>query len=175
LAEERERCLASGMLDHVTKPIDEEILIEAILRYAGNPGTKGAAVSTTSDADPQPKEVAGPGGNDPVIDMFALHKRFQGREDFIRKLMDIAINSYQETPEKLRQAVQAGDIEQLQFIAHSLKGVSGNLEARVLNRLALQVESYAKQGHAQTGYRAIELASALEDVLTVLTQEGKAS
>ena len=51
----------------------------------------------------------------------------------------------------------------------------GNLEARVLNRLALQVEGYAKQGHAQTGYRAIELASALEDLLTALVQQSKAS
>ena len=89
--------------------------------------------------------------------------------------MGIAINNYQETPDKLRRAVQAGDVEQLQFIAHSLKGVSGNLEARVLHRLALQVEGSAKQGHAQTSHQAIELASALEDVLTVLAQEGKAS
>jgi HPt (histidine-containing phosphotransfer) domain-containing protein len=124
---------------------------------------------------PQQQTGVEPSASDPVIDRVALHKRFQGREDFIKKLMAIAIDSYQETPEVLRQAVRSGDLERLQFIAHSLKGVSGNLEARVLHRLALQVEGYAKQGDSQTGRSAIALASALDDLLAVLTQENKAS
>ena len=34
LAEERARCLAAGMVEHVAKPIDIEVLVAAILRHA---------------------------------------------------------------------------------------------------------------------------------------------
>ncbi|MDD5297875.1 MAG: PAS domain S-box protein [Rhodocyclaceae bacterium] len=36
LAEDRERCLAAGMLDHVTKPLDPEILVAVVQRLTGN-------------------------------------------------------------------------------------------------------------------------------------------
>ena len=176
LAEDRERCLASGMLDHVTKPIDEQILVKTILRYAAPaPQDADAPGSKPVDADQQAQSLSVPSEGEPVIDMTALRARFQGREVFIKKLMGIAITSFQETPEKLRQAAQSGDLDQLKFIAHSLKGVSGNLEARLLHRLALQVEGHAKQGHDETCHRAIELATALDDLLSVLTQQTKAS
>jgi hypothetical protein len=34
LAEEREACFASGMVEHITKPIDPEYLVEVVLRHA---------------------------------------------------------------------------------------------------------------------------------------------
>ena len=37
LAEERNRCLAAGMVDHVAKPIDLEVLVALILRHARRP------------------------------------------------------------------------------------------------------------------------------------------
>jgi CheY-like chemotaxis protein len=35
LAEERHRCLAAGMAEHVTKPIDADELVQTIRRHAG--------------------------------------------------------------------------------------------------------------------------------------------
>ena len=47
LAEERDRCLAAGMLDHVTKPIDPDALIAAIQRHVD----MGATVADNSESD----------------------------------------------------------------------------------------------------------------------------
>ncbi|MCP5245081.1 MAG: response regulator [Burkholderiales bacterium] len=35
LQEEREKCLASGMVEHVTKPINPEFLMATILKHVG--------------------------------------------------------------------------------------------------------------------------------------------
>ena len=37
LAEEREKCLAAGMADHIAKPIDADALLSLVLRHAGRP------------------------------------------------------------------------------------------------------------------------------------------
>jgi CheY-like chemotaxis protein len=34
MVEERDRCLAAGMVDHVAKPIDLEQLVAVVLRHA---------------------------------------------------------------------------------------------------------------------------------------------
>ncbi|MEO5343759.1 MAG: PAS domain S-box protein, partial [Gammaproteobacteria bacterium SHHR-1] len=45
LKEEREHCLAVGMVDHVTKPIEEEVLMEALIRHC-RPNGHGADSAT---------------------------------------------------------------------------------------------------------------------------------
>ena len=51
--EERQRCLDSGMNDHVTKPIDPDAVFAALKRWAkpgGTPPTATARVSTSADS-----------------------------------------------------------------------------------------------------------------------------
>ena len=43
LSGDRERCLAAGMDDHVTKPVRAESLYEAIVRWTGSNGNAQAA------------------------------------------------------------------------------------------------------------------------------------
>jgi len=40
LDEERDKCLASGMVAHITKPIDLDLLVETILRYVNKPSVR---------------------------------------------------------------------------------------------------------------------------------------
>jgi CheY-like chemotaxis protein len=41
MEEERNRCLAAGMLSHVSKPIDLDALVATVLRYARSPRAPG--------------------------------------------------------------------------------------------------------------------------------------
>ena len=155
LGEERDRCLAAGMVEHVTKPIDAAVLVAAILRHAGRP------VST-----PAPVPVAGAGG---PIDWSALLARYNGRQDFVAKLAATALASHRETPETLRRAAQANDLPGLAFTAHALKSLSGNLMARGVEALARQVDAAARAGEPQAADVAVELADAVEVLLAALT------
>jgi CheY-like chemotaxis protein/anti-sigma regulatory factor (Ser/Thr protein kinase) len=132
LAEERDKCLASGMRDHVTKPIDTDVLVAAILHCVRGVG-HGSVVT---------------GANAPVcdsmIDWAALSARFKGRMSFVRKLAQTVIDTHAAAPEQLRRLAKNGDFAELAMLAHSLKGLTGNLAATAAQALAAATEKEAK-------------------------------
>ncbi len=132
LAEEREKCLAAGMVDVVTKPIDLRTLLETMLRHLP---TRNPALAVADAVPPAPTFHAGP------VDWSVLLERYKGKQEFVRKLADSVLGSHADTPAKFRQAVQDGNRDALKFMAHSLKGVSGSLEARYLHSLVTAFET----------------------------------
>ncbi|MEW5770243.1 MAG: ATP-binding protein [Pseudomonadota bacterium] len=151
-AEDREKCLAAGMAEHVTKPIEGEQLVAAILRHLRNraaPATAEAEPPAAASAPAAPAAEAAPRADAPtrgMIDWEVLSARFSGRQGFIDRLLGKVIDSQAESAEKLRAAVRLGDIEAIVFIAHSLKGLGGNIEAGELRALASQVEQHHRAG-----------------------------
>ena len=170
LEEERERCHAAGMVDHVTKPIDPDLLVAAIQRHVAMPAhdTAGPADAGQVEAATPPAAPPAP-GNEPsgLIDWPALSARFNNRQTFIDKLVATAVASHGDTPAKLRQAATAHDLDTLAFIAHSLKGVGGNLEAPRLYELAKQTEASARAGADD----AIRLATELAETVAAMLME----
>jgi CheY-like chemotaxis protein/HPt (histidine-containing phosphotransfer) domain-containing protein/anti-sigma regulatory factor (Ser/Thr protein kinase) len=139
LAESRAQCLAAGMVEVITKPVDAEVLVDAVTRHADNALARGA---------PKPAEPAaasyGDGQGD--IDWPRLLQSLNGRWDFIRKLAGSLLQHYAETATELRQAAQRGDREKLALVAHTLKGIAGTLHASRLRDLALASETALRSG-----------------------------
>ncbi|WP_440940191.1 ATP-binding protein [Immundisolibacter sp.] len=156
LSEERDRCLAVGMVEHVTKPVDADILVPAILRHTGRQPRPAAAAASS------------PAGHTGGIDWAALLTRYKGRQDFVTKLAATALDSHRDTPASLRVAAQQTDYGALAFSAHALKGLAGNLLAHEVEKLARQVEKSARAGSAQAVAEADQLAQAVERLLTAL-------
>lgn len=157
LGEERERCLAAGMVEHVTKPVDADVLVRAILRHTGGSQRAGGA----APARPAPQNGGG-------IDWAALLARYNGRQAFVGKLAATALATHQQTPATLRRAAQQADYGALAFTAHALKSLAGNLLARDVETLARQVEQLARAGDAQATAQAESLAQALDRLLQAL-------
>jgi PAS domain S-box-containing protein len=160
LAEERDKCLASGMVAHVSKPIDTEALVAAILACVSprrRATTGKQAVPPSADA---PIELT-----HTLIDWPALIARFKGRASTIQRLVEVAQASEATTPERLRQAARTGDLGEIAFISHALKSVTGNLMAQALYDLAWRVERAAKAGEAETVDLSLTLADQLGDLL----------
>jgi PAS domain S-box-containing protein len=163
LADERENCLASGMVDVVTKPINIPHLIEAIRRQVpARPSASVNAPACAPTAPLLPTPVDGP------VDWPALLARFNGRRAFIKKLTDSVCESHGKTPAKLRTATQQGDRSALKFMAHSLKGVSGNLEAHRLHDLAKAAETALHDEESIAAELFEALAAAVEQLLSAL-------
>ncbi len=103
-----------------------------------------------------------------MVDWAGLETRFGGKRDFVTRLARTALDSQRETPAKLRAALREGNHEAVVFLAHSLKGMGGNLMAVELQALAATVETAAK-GREDGALKLVEpLAQESERLLAAL-------
>lgn len=165
LAEERDKCLAAGMVEHVTKPIDVELLVAAICRHV-------RCIAQASEQEAVMHEpvssVAQEPGKD-VIDWQALVARFKGNMAFLRKLAESVLQGHGQNPAKLREAAEAHDFPELAFLAHNCKGLGGNLMARSMHELAGLTEAAARGKSEEAVELAMQLVPLLESLLAELT------
>jgi PAS domain S-box-containing protein len=178
MAEERERCRAAGMVEHVAKPVDMDVLVAAILRHARSRSASTGAAEPLPAANPVPlpaapaEPLSAASGTD-VIDWAKLEARFRGKREFVDRLVNTAMSSHADSPAKLRALAEAGDFKDLAFIAHALKGAGGNLMAAELHELAARTEQSAKAGESQSRGLAEQLALAVERMLAAMAERIK--
>lgn len=164
LAEERDKCLAAGMREHVTKPLDPPQLVAAVLRCCP-PVAMPAAAAVPADAQSVPLPGGDPGG---LVDWAALQARYPGKPALIEKLLRMTCDGHAETPTIIRQLAETGDYPGMASHAHNLKGVCGSIEAKHCQALALQLEQAAKSGSDACRVLAEQLATHIEALIGVL-------
>jgi len=179
--EERQRCLAAGMNDHISKPIDPVSLFETVSRYY----TPGA----TAVRDQKPgKEVApeterppaasgrtdsretDPGGGIPEIaglDTRDGLSRVAGNRRLYSKLLRQFVDEQGPAAGQISAALSQGDIPLAERLAHTVKGVAGNIGAKAVQAAAGALEKLIRdRAPAKEIESAIEqVASAMEPLL----------
>jgi two-component system sensor histidine kinase/response regulator len=138
MVEERERCLAAGMVDHITKPIDPQALFQTLARW----------VKTSRAAGPT---QSGGGESLPVIDGLDTAgglKRVAGNRKLYLSLLRQFIDNQADASARVAAALARDDHAEAERIAHSVKGVAGNigLAAVQASAGALEQAARAKQG-----------------------------
>jgi len=166
MSQDRATSLAAGMKDHVTKPIDPKTLITAILCWAtpGRSVAQPAAPVILVETPPAPAEPAPSAG---LVDWALLEKRFKGKRSFIQTIVRSTLTGHADAAAQLRVLAAKRDFPALAFLAHSLKGVFGNLAAKASQELAAAVDLAAKQG----GESCVPLAEQFADHIPVLYAE----
>ena len=151
--EQRERCLEVGMVEHITKPVEIDVLVETIARHARRRPEPAA------DAPPKPR-TSEPAGLS--IDLEALARRYAGKPAFVERLLGILRQNIVGMPDKLRAAAAAGDLKELRAIAHGLKSMAGNVLAHRVANCAIAADAAARDGQPEAAALGIELADAIE-------------
>ena len=170
LAAERSRCFEAGMQEHVTKPINLDVLVEAILRHVHRedsmaPAKTHAAALPDASANLPAATAA---TNQEIIDWAALSERFSGRQAFIDKLLATTLAHNCDNAAALRTAISQQDYGTIAFIAHNLKGTGASLMADRLRAIGEKTETAARAGKAETLGLASQLADALDELLATL-------
>ena len=132
--EERQRCLAAGMNDHVAKPIDPAALFEAVGRFY-KPAEGAPAPDQPSSPAPQEAlpSIAGLDTND------GLSRVGGNRKLYVKILRQFA---EQQGPalDQVADALAKGDHALAERLAHTLKGVAGNIGAAGVQSAAAALE-----------------------------------
>jgi two-component system sensor histidine kinase/response regulator len=143
--EERQRCLAAGMNDHVSKPIDPAALFDTIARHASPPdaASPGAAPPGGPAAPPEPSPSPSPAEEVPVVaglESAAALGRLAGNRKLYVKLLREFVERQGSAARETRAALAAGDARLAERTAHSLKGVAGTLGIPAVQAAAARVE-----------------------------------
>ena len=123
LAEEGGCCLAAGMNDYVTKPIDPELLFSKVARWLPLSSTPAAVVDFPTIAE---------------VDTIRGLARVAGNADLYRSLLLGFADAHQATSAALEASVDPVFTGQL---AHRLKGEAGNLGLTATFQLAAELEA----------------------------------
>ncbi|MEI6876916.1 MAG: response regulator, partial [Spirochaetota bacterium] len=164
MAQDVERCMQAGMVDHVSKPIEPEELFAKLRKWvkprlqgslpASAPvasATAGSATAGTEEADPAPAEAKDALAEVelPVIsglDTALGLKRVMGKRPFYITMLRKFLENQGRAPEEIRASLDAGDRDTAARLAHTAKGVSGNIGAGRVQELAATVEKAIKEG-----------------------------
>ena len=174
LAEEREKCLSAGMVNHVIKPIDPNELIQSIrhvvhtidsafvLANAIKPLATGSEIAA-SHAITSTKNSAGS-----LIDWAYLEQWVGAKPGRLAKMVQTALNEQLDKPNKLRTASAANDANTVRITAHGLRSVAGNLRAQLLVTEATEVEKVAREDQRRGCDMAEHLAVTTDQFLNEL-------
>ncbi|MEO6273890.1 MAG: ATP-binding protein, partial [Rhodoferax sp.] len=147
LREERERCLAVGMVEHITKPLDPIALLHTVLRWAR---PADATDRTEGDRPAAPAEVPSaapslPWTSLPGLDTATGLRRVAGNEKLYLRLLQQFAQHHANAPQRAQTALEQGDQATLRRVVHTAKGVAGNIGLTDLAAAALALEEALHQ------------------------------
>ncbi len=83
-----------------------------------------------------------------ILDYQEVMERVENDRELLIELIEIFLDDCPPKIRKIREAAAGGDYTQMSDMAHSLKGSSGNLAAKKMSSLFLQIEQKGKSQDA---------------------------
>ncbi len=148
MAGDREKCLASGMDDYLSKPVRPEDVRAVIERWA-----EKAALDTVTPANDSAPHTASimaqtdtPMNDVPPIDMERLNEFTEGDPANLTELITLYVQQTTKQIEQLGDAIKAGDAPAVRSIAHSCAGASATCGMKRIVPILKELERQGDEG-----------------------------
>jgi len=141
---DRENCLAAGMNDYISKPIQYEAMYAALAHWTHR---KERPAEAAVEAQPMAET---PAMFDPEKAMFNPEKAMprMGGKDLYLTMLEKFIPSQEQALQSIQNALEADDPATAERLAHSLRGVAATVGALSLAESAGQLETAIREGDA---------------------------
>jgi signal transduction histidine kinase/DNA-binding response OmpR family regulator/HPt (histidine-containing phosphotransfer) domain-containing protein len=180
---ERERCLALGMNDYLTKPIDVDQLYAALIQWIP-PRTQldGSSSNTVMKKgygqsgsvlkeEVRAKTDQGVPDSLPGMEVRRALRQLGGNQKLFIKVVKDFRDQYTEIVDTLQANLTRGDIASAQMVVHTLKGLAGTLAASELQESATELNTLLKQGDKKRSLdRLMDFSQKLDVVLNSIAR-----
>ena len=171
---DREKCLATGMNDYITKPINRPTLLGALDDFVQRLHLKSqtippAVTPTASHTDSMTTNevIHPPTYTSTAIDLDALLDRCSGNREFVGRMLNKLRARVPSHFDEIQLAWSKGDAASTRKAAHTLCGAAGNLSAIGLQQAARTLEEQLHDEHLDQVPTTIEtLGTELDQLLS---------
>ena len=138
-----EKYRQAGMTDFLPKPYEEEFLFKVISKNLPGHPFQGSLSASSPDTYSDPA-VATEAATQKLYDLSMIHSLSGGDESFIRKMVDLFIETVPPNVQALHTGLAGEQWEQVSKMAHKLKSTVDSMGIQSLKAEIREVESSAK-------------------------------
>jgi CheY-like chemotaxis protein/HPt (histidine-containing phosphotransfer) domain-containing protein len=160
MASDRDKCLAVGMNDYLSKPLNVEEVLKVVHKYvSGQQNEKensAPAAPETDKSEPQ------------LYDLKAALPRFGDSVATFYEFMGAFITHLRKSILDLENAISIQDSQKVMFFSHSIKGAAANFEINSIRLAAQEIENDSKNGNLEN---APALLDKIKSVIPLLEKD----
>lgn len=159
---ENEKCIEAGMNDYISKPFEEEDLVNMIAKWLGK---DTAANKTKEDSNMKTLEK--------LYDLSKLHEISRGNHSFVQKMISLFTDQAPASVSEIKTALEENDLPRIRAIAHRIKPSLDNMGINSFHNGIRELEKLAQEGGpiAEIARLVDEMDHIISEVLRQLKED----